>query len=191
MKTILFLREFFRAILGLNFLPAARATGSVAVPDPAPQSLTIEQQLEEARTSLSELQTAQATAAADLEAARADVTSLTTERDNLQSQFDALTTEATTLRADLEAARGSISTLTRERDTANNELTAARSNVTRLETLCGVKGVNPKAAVPVAPDGPGTDTESRIADLQARLADASPTEKADIARQIRKLRDEA
>lgn len=136
---------------GFHLAPPTDPAGGGA---PAPKG-TLEEQLTAARSEL-------ATANASLATANASVTSLTAERDSarserdqLQSQFNELTTTANQLRTDLAAANASVASLTTERDGLKSTLTTANANVTRLEALCGVKGLDPKASIPSVPEAAG------------------------------------
>lgn len=80
------------------------------------------------------------TARNELTTARADVTRLT-------EQFNAATTTATTAQAEVTRLTSELATVTAARDTANANLTRANENVSRLEKLCGLNGVDPAAAV--------------------------------------------
>ncbi len=116
---------------------------------PAKPKATLEEQLTSARS--------------ERDTANGLVASLTTERDtarserdNLQTQFNVATAAATTANTERDTARGQVTGLTTERDTARNERDTARSNVSRLETLCGVKGVDHRAVPPaLAENGDG------------------------------------
>lgn len=83
-----------------------------------------------------------------LTALSAERDQLKAERDNLTAQFTELTVAANKAKSDLTAAQTSITSLLAERDEAKKFLATASGNITRLEALCGVKGVNASAAVP-------------------------------------------
>lgn len=147
------------------------ASGGAAKP-------SLEKQLATAQSDLSAAQASVTSLTSERDKALGDVTSLTTERDNLRSQFDALTTEATKLRSDLSTAQASISTLTVERDTARQQHTVSEGNVSRLEALCNIKGIDSKQAVPPASQ-PEALSEAGFA---ARISAAkSPADRAKIA----------
>ena len=145
---------------------------------PAPKTLSLEEQLTAARADLTAAQSSLSAITSERDTARTDLASITSERDSLRSQFDSLTTSAHQLRLDLTSAQSSATTLTGERDTARTDLATSQGNVTRLESLCGVKGIDPKSAVP--PASPAPAASSSAADFQARLAAASTTEERDI-----------
>lgn len=104
--------------------------------NPAPKG-TLEDQLRAAQSEIARL--------APLESSLQTVTK---ERDDLRSQFSALETTANQTKTELATAQGTIGTLTKERDTARNEATTAQGNVSRLESLCQLRGVSTTAAVP-------------------------------------------
>lgn len=111
-------------------------------------TLTLEQQLTALRSESEGLRGQITALTAERDAARSEVASLT-------GQFNAATQTATTATADLATARANFATVTGERDTARTALASASANITRLETLCGVKGVNPSAAVPAIESAEG------------------------------------
>jgi outer membrane murein-binding lipoprotein Lpp len=109
---------------------------------------TIEAQLATANSQMASLTTERDTARTDLLAAQNEVTRLT-------NQFNAATTKATTAQNEVTRLTGVVSTVTTERDTARTGLVTADANVVRLESLCGVKGINKDAAVPAVPEAAG------------------------------------
>lgn len=111
---------------------------------------------------------------ADLTAKETAVTNLTTERDQLKQQFTAATEEATTAKNDLVTAKATITTLTTEKTDLSAKLNASNENVTRLEKLCKLKGVNPKDAV--TNDDPETDGGDERQQLLAALSAATTPE---------------
>lgn len=127
--------RFFDLVPGILFLAADKGGGSGST------VATIEEQLSSAK--------------ADLIKVNTQVDSLTKERDDankkagdLQAQFDSATKSATDAQAELKTVKGELETA----KTTINNLTSERDdqskNIVRLETLCGVKGVDPKSAVP-------------------------------------------
>jgi len=146
--------------------------------------LSMEEQLESVKAAMASM-------TSERDALVSERDGLISERDTVKGQFDALSAEATTLRTDLTSARESITALTTERDTANGSLSIATENVSRLEKLCGVKGIDPKNAIAPGEQGEqASDKESRITALQEKLPTASATEKFRIAGEIRKIREE-
>lgn len=110
--------------------------------DNTPKNLSPEQQLVKARDDLATAQNE----VARLKPFEAAASEWQQKHDQLKSQFDELTKEATKAKADL-------TTVTGERDQARNDLTtrttelkSAKENVTRLESLCGIKGIDHTAA---------------------------------------------
>lgn len=69
-----------------------------------------------------------------------------------------------------DAASSARDTATAERDTAIGERDTARANVTRLEALCDLRGIDRNAAVPAAqaPDNSDTDLLARYQALAGR-----------------------
>lgn len=142
-------------------------------PSDPPKKVTLEEQLTSARSELATAQSSLDAATKDRDTAKSEVTRLTSERDALQTQFDALTTEATKAKTDLV-------TMTSERDThqaaseaKDKTITAKDSRIKNLESLCGIKGLNPDAAPP-ALDEP--KAELTTAQWEAKYAAASTTE---------------
>lgn len=76
------------------------------------------------------------------------------ERDQIKGQFDALAAEATQLKGEITRITGEIDTLTASRDEQESRAVAAEGNVSRLEKLCGVRGVDPKAAASSGSESP-------------------------------------
>lgn len=138
--------------------------------------LSIEDQLTAAKLELTTVQ-------GNLSTLTGERDKLVIERDNLKSQFDELTKTANahvadlaTVRSELATAQGTITSITGERD-------SAFQNVTRLEALCGVKGIAKTAAVPAAPDAPAMSE----ADFGTRINSAkTPAERAAIVSEFEK-----
>lgn len=135
---------------------------------------TLESQLTSARTDLTAAQSQVSTITSERDTARAQLLSITTERDQLRGQFDALTTSANQLRTDLTAAQSQVGTLTSERDTARNSEALATANVTRLETLCNIRGVDSKQAVKVGETS--APAQSTATEWNTKLAAATTPE---------------
>lgn len=91
-----------------------------------------------------------------LATATGQVTALTKERDDIKNLFDTLTASVSDIKAKLATAEGQVTALTGERDNIKAQLTTATGNITRLEALCEVKGLDPKAAPPKLEENGGT-----------------------------------
>jgi len=153
---------------------------------------------------LAEATTALDKANADLATANASITTITEERDQaradvgrLQGQFDAATAAANEAnqqrdqaRAELQTAQTAIQGLTTERDTARADLGKANTSISRLEKLCGIKGIDPNAAAPnIGDEATGDDKEAKITAIQQQMAaEKDPKKKMELARQARALR---
>lgn len=135
---------------------------------------TLESQLTSARTDLTAAQSLVATITSERDTARSQVLSITVERDQLRSQFHALTTSANQLRIDLTAAQSQVGTLTNERDASRNSEALATANVTRLETLCNIRGVDSKQAVKVGEQP--APAQSTVTEWHTKLAGATTPE---------------
>lgn len=92
---------------------------------------------------------------------------------NLKAQFKTATDEAvelrnkvTTLESDVTAKTGIIADVT-------NKLTASTENVTRLEQLCVVKGIDPKNAIP---DAPLPGSKKSLSDFETDMKNAKTPE---------------
>ena len=133
--------------------------------------------LEEARAAHTVTQTELASITSRAEAAES-------ERDSLRGQFEAATTSVDAMRAERDAALTELATareestrLSAERDEVTGRATRAEENVTRLERLCQVRGVDSKAAVTSVDGNP--ESSSTAADLRKQFAEISdPTERA-------------
>jgi|694.fasta_scaffold05301_14 hypothetical protein len=75
------------------------------------------------------------------------VAQLTGERDQIKGQFEAAVTEATGFKNELATVRGELEAEKLARTEASEKAARAEENVTRLEQLCAIRGVDPKAAV--------------------------------------------
>lgn len=129
---------------------------------------------------------ARATAENNLTAATTRAETAEANLTTVTGQFEAATQAANDAQAALATANTKIGTLTGERDTAQGALATANGHVSRLEALCGVKGIDPKAAA--ADLGEMVDSND-VDSLRASLAgEQDPKKRADIARQIRALR---
>lgn len=174
MKTRFSFARFAGVFLcGAKFLPHARTMGSVPNPAAAApgQTPTIEEQLTSARADLTSAQSQITTLTSERDQARTDLTAAQGQVTSLQSQFDVLQTTANDLRAQLTAAQSQVTTLTSERDQAQGSLKTANENVSRLEALCGVKGIDPKSAVPSGPSTPENSGKS-ASDFEERYKSA-------------------
>lgn len=137
---------------------------------------TLEEQLSKARS--------------DLAASKTQVDALTKERDDAKAeatrvsgQFDAATKEATDAKAENTKLKADVSTITADRDAIKTKLTTAETNITRLETLCAVKGVDKNATVPLAEE---SGTTGHVYDQwQAAGAAGNSTEKMRLWREHR------
>lgn len=91
-------------------------------------------------------------------AAMADLTgkiaALTGERDQVKAQFETLVAEATQLKGEIARLTGEMGGVTASRDEQEARALAAEENVARLEKLCGVRGVDPKAAATSGSESP-------------------------------------
>lgn len=109
---------------------------------------TIEQKLESARNEAKAAKESLATITAERDTLKTDLQSAKDEATRIQGQFDALTATANATKAELESTKADLTKITGERDTLSSSLKNANSSITRLEALCGVKGVDPNNAVP-------------------------------------------
>lgn len=138
--------------------------------------LSIEEQLTAAKAELTTVQGNLATITGERDTLRG-------ERDSLQGQFDSATSAATSARAELVTAQGELATARKSITSLTTERDSASANVARLETLCGVKGINPSAAAPQSKE-PATVSE---ADFETRIRSAkTPNERAAITAEFEK-----
>lgn len=122
-----------------------------------------------------------AQATTDLSTAQASVLSLTKERDDamselgtLKAQFDALTIAANEHKSALDQVKGELATTKSKLGDTESTLGKATQNITRLESLCGVKGVNASAAVPAIAD---TAAAGHVYDQWATATDKATKDK--------------
>lgn len=134
------------------FRNTPKDSGGGGTPTPPPTSLTLEQQLTKARDDLAGAQGQVTSLTTDRDQLASQVTALTTERDQIKGQFDSLTITANDTKTKLTATEGQVTSLTTERDGLKTQLSTAGSNISRLESLCGVKGIDPAAVPPTLPE---------------------------------------
>jgi septal ring factor EnvC (AmiA/AmiB activator) len=111
---------------------------------------TVEARLDAANTELARVRGELTTAQGALTTAQAEVTRLTAENGNLQAQFTAVTGTATAANAEVARLTGELARVNGDLATTRSSLTGANANIGRLESLCGVRGIDPKNAVPAA-----------------------------------------
>lgn len=148
----------------LAFLAADKDALGGSTDSEKPKTLT------DALTALAKAE-ADGKAAADLLAeANANVEKLTQAWDDSQAevtrlagQFAELEKTAKQSAADLVTAQAAIKQITLERDAAQGNLTTERANISRLEALCGVKGIDPSKAIAVEAEAPANKTLTRAA----------------------------
>jgi hypothetical protein len=143
----------------LFFLAADKATVSPAA--------TLEQKLTEAQNSLTAI-------TGERDTALSTVADITQQRDaalaestNLKAQFDALTVSSQALNTELVSVKAERDAKLIELTAANSKLTAEQENRTRLETLCGINGIDPKNAVPASKKESPTAVTVSLADFLA------------------------
>lgn len=157
-------RRFLRSCFLLMLAPDTGAgSGGVSRPATLADALTAYDSAVSAATAA---EGARAKAAADLDAAATERDAAKAESQRLQAQFDAATKTAADANTSLATVRGELAALATERDTARTSLATAAGNVTRLETLCGLKGIDASSAVPAevrpAAGAAGTVTEAEF-----------------------------
>lgn len=121
-------------------------------------------------------------------AAEGKVNTLTGERDSLKTQFESATTAATTAQAELKTAKEQLATATTEHTATKGQLTFATDNVTRLEKLCGLHGVDPTKAVPSQSQA---TSDPRAALVEALTKAEGPLAKGRAAEALRLFDDKA
>lgn len=114
--------------------------------EPTPVGNTIEEKLTSAKTIIGQL-FSRAKALAGLAKERDDARA---ESTRLQQQFDAVTQEATDAKSELGTTKGELATAQKNVTSLTAERDTAAGNVSRLEKLCGVKGIDPNQVVPPA-----------------------------------------
>ena len=161
------MKFYNHSIIGLSskfFAPDAGGTTGGGKP------LSIEDQLSSAKSELTTIQ-------GNLSTITGERDKLVIEHGNLKSQFDELTKTANVHKTDLDTVRGELATLKGNLTSITGERDSAFQNVSRLEALCGVKGISKNAAAPTVPDAPAMSE----ADFGARINSAkTPAERAAI-----------
>ena len=130
--------------------------------------------LAEARTRITELE-------ADATGHATALAAMTTERDDAQRQAAQNLEVATTNARERDEARTERDTARTERDTAQRELATERparqkaeTNVTRLESLCGLRGINPND-VPTSANDEDTNSGAALYEEWKSLSGAAKT----------------
>jgi DNA repair exonuclease SbcCD ATPase subunit len=138
----------------------------------------------EGKVSAAEQRATDAEAKAETEKQRAERAEADLQSAN--SQFESATQAAEAAKAELATATATIGTITGERDTAKADLGKAQANITRLEKLCGLKGIDPSQA---AEDIGEHSSTSDLDGLRAQLAaEKDPVRRYELAKQARALR---
>ena len=145
------------------------STGTDAAPQTLAQATAA---LAEAKETARGLQEAKAAAEANVASLTAELASLKAENAKLAEQFAAAEAVAVKAKVDLATAQAQLATITEDRDAKATALETASANVGRLERLCSLRGVDPKAAVPAQPRGSG---DSGIYDQWMRATGAEKT----------------
>jgi chromosome segregation ATPase len=153
--------------------PNAEPANPTEENEPEPTGNTLEEKLSSAKTIIGQL-FSRAKSLAGLTKERDDAQA---ESARLQQQFDAATGEATsaknelaTVKGELATAKSTIASITSERDTA-------QGNVTRLETLCGVKGIDSSKTVPPASEPDSADSKgAQLAEQWSKLKGKAKSE---------------
>lgn len=107
---------------------------------------TLEEQLTSARSELDTLKPQVTSLTAARDKAVSDLTAAQSENTRLTAQFTEATNTAAAAVATRDKALADLSTMTADRDSHQTRASKAETNVTRLESLCGVKGIDPKQA---------------------------------------------
>lgn len=137
---------------------------------------TLEEQLTAARNDLTTARASIASVTTERDTARSELATAQTEVTRLTNQFTTLTTTASASAAEVTRLTSELSTVTAARDTVTRDLTTANTNITRLEALCGVQGIDSKK-IPAAIPEPGA--KSSMAEWSAKIdAAKTPADKA-------------
>lgn len=172
----------FSSLCNLAF-SADKATGSGPAeskpadekkPEAKPKA-TIEEKLKQSQSQIETLTSELTTARATIEATTKERDDALTEVQSIRGQFDAATQsakEAQDLSKDLEVK---LVNLTSENAEKDQKLEKAAENTKRLETLCGVKGINSAAAVPTLNENPG-ENDAQLLEQYQGLKGAAKTD---------------
>lgn len=120
------------------------------------------------------------------------IPNLTAERDKLRGevarlteQFNAATQTAKDAQAKVTELTAQLGTVTTERDVAKGSLQTANDNVSRLEALCGLRGIDHKNAVTTQPGNGSPGAVLTEAQFQAKLDSAkSPADRAKVLAEL-------
>lgn len=150
--------------------PASTATAppSWAPPSAAPEATgdTLESKLASAATHIKSL-------FANLGLALSAFTAIQTDHKTLEGQFNSLKETAQLEKDEHGKTKGLLETEKTNHTATSGKLVSAESNVTRLETLCGLKGIDPNQAIaaqPEAKDSSGSGLYAQYEDLRKEEA---------------------
>lgn len=146
---------------------------------------TLEEQLTSARSELDTLKPQVTSLTAARDKAVSDLTAAQAENTRLEAQFTEATNTATAAIASRDKALADLATMTADRDAHQTRASKAETNVTRLETLCGVKGIDPKSAIP-AIEQPNSEEKTLT---RAAFDKLTPAAKSEFSRKGGKITD--
>ena len=115
-----------------------------------------------------------------------DLTTVTSDKTKLDGQFNAANTEANRLKGELGTMTTSRDTEKTRADSEKSRADRADGNVTRLESLCQLRGLDPNTVVPPVSASKTFDDER--AELVSQLDTVTdPLKRGEIANQLRSL----
>lgn len=152
--------------------------------DGAPKPL--DQRLADAKATLVDIQTQVDNLTRERDAAQNELTTAKDEVTRLTGQFDSVTTEATNAKADVTRLTSELSSEKGEHTATKGKLTTAESNITRLEKLCNVKGIDPAQSVK---PGAAPEDKPSLEDLGAEMkaAGSDPKKRAAVVDRVNKF----
>lgn len=139
--------------------------------DAAPK--TLEQRLTDATTEAAALRDQVATLTKERDDAKAEST-------RVQTQFDELSKTAKDAQDKITKIETELTDTKAKLTTTESTLATANTNVSRLETLCKLKGIPADQSVPMVPKG---EDKLSVSDWEAKMKEAkTPTDQAKVAK---------
>jgi hypothetical protein len=180
-KNFFFLRSVPFVLCSLLAPDTGGGSGGGPAPatPPEPTGTSHEEKLSSAKTIIGDLFKKLGTSLADLTKAQGDYKTL-------EGQFSSLKDTAEQEKTGHATTKGLLETEKGAHTATSGKLVTAEKNVTRLESLCNLKGIDPNQVVPPAPAAK-TGEQTRE-DLAAQLEkEKDPLKRNEIANQLREF----
>jgi hypothetical protein len=148
-------------------------------PPPEPEGNTLEDKLAHAKTLI-------ASFFKDAARLTGELAAKTNDHRKLEQQFNDLQTTAQGEKDAHIATKGLLETEKAAHTKTSTELVAAQNNVSRLEKICDLKGIDKNQVIPAAPPAP-TGDQTREALVNKLNAEKDPVKRNEIANELREF----